>query len=161
MIEEWKDIKSPYQISNLGRLRNKNTSKILKTKINNSYEYNSSVGYIHRLVAQAFIPNKECLPQVNHIDENKLNNKVDNLEWCTCSYNVKQAKHKMVFSRERLPKEVIMFDLLDNKIMEFKSIKEASRYLNKPAGRKYISLCCKGLKDTAYGYKWKFRENIN
>ena len=136
-----------------------NLNKILKTKIHNDYEYNSSVGYIHRLVAQAFIPNEENLPQVNHKDENKLNNKVDNLEWCTCSYNVTQAKHKMVFSSERLPKEVTMFDLSNNKVMEFESIKEASRYLNKPAGRKYISLCCKGLKDTAYGYKWKFGKN--
>ena len=159
MIEEWKDIKNPYQISNLGRLRNKNTNKILKTKISNGYEYNSSVGYIHRLVAHAFIPNKDNLPQVNHKDENKLNNRVDNLEWCTCSYNVKQSKHKMIFSKERTSKPVIMLDLYGNKINEFNSIKEASRYLNKSAGRKYIAMCCNGRKETAYGYKWKFDKN--
>ena len=106
MKEVWKDIKdfSNYEISNLGRIKSKekydsiNRLKpeiILKTRITtNGYEgvsltkegkrYNKE---IHRLVAETFIPNPENYPVVNHKDEDKLNNKVDNLEWCTISYN--------------------------------------------------------------------------
>lgn len=155
MIERWKDIKNPYQISNLGRLRNKNTNKILKTKLSNGYEYNSSVGYIHRIVANAFIPNIDNKPQVNHKDENKLNNNVNNLEWCSCSYNVKYSKKSIKFNKEHISKPVKM--IKDNIVIkEFSSIKEASRYLDKPASRKYISMCCNNKKDTAYGYNWSW-----
>ena len=98
-IEIWKDVKgyeSLYQVSNLGRIRSiKNGIKIKK-------QYERPNGYMqvclcqngkittyktHRLVAEAFIPNINNLPEVNHKDENKINNCVDNLEWCTSSYN--------------------------------------------------------------------------
>lgn len=85
-----------YQVSNLGRIRSiKNGTKIKK-------QYERPNGYMqvclyqngkittyktHRLVAEAFIPNINNLPEVNHKDENKINNCVDNLEWCTSSYN--------------------------------------------------------------------------
>lgn len=103
MQEIWKDIKNfegLYQISNLGNIkslhyRNSNNEKIMSPKLigrgylsiglrNKSKKKNF---LIHRLVANAFIPNPDNLQQVNHKDENKLNNCVDNLEWCNNSYN--------------------------------------------------------------------------
>ena len=106
MSEQWKDIpnyEGLYQISNLGRVKSfRHSTKhrwedeyIIKPSIaNNGYYqvtlYNNTVRHkflVHRLVAQAFIPNPNEYPQVNHKDENRLNNSADNLEWCTAEYN--------------------------------------------------------------------------
>ena len=112
--EIWKDIKDYegiYQVSNLGRVKSI-ARKVKYSRGNHSYyqyqqerllsanqksngylEYSlykdskRTHKYIHRLVADAFIDNSNNLPVVNHIDEDKQNNKVDNLEWCTVSYN--------------------------------------------------------------------------
>lgn len=115
-IEIWKDIKDlpNYQISNLGRVKSKERitnvgiknvkqikrkERILKL-FHNKKGYTQVVLYvdkkpypvkIHRLVAEAFIPNPENKPQVNHIDGNKQNNRVDNLEWCTCKENMEHS----------------------------------------------------------------------
>jgi len=113
MIEIWKDVngyEGYYQISNLGNVKGverlvKNPygdtmrvkkEQILKPKTNGSTDHlsvclckNGKVHkkYIHRMVAEAFIPNPDNLPEVNHKDENPLNNNVENLEWCTHKYN--------------------------------------------------------------------------
>ena len=99
-IEKWKQIPNlPYEISSLGKIRNLQ-GKVLKTYIQNSGYEQIKINYqglhihksIHRLVAEAFIPNPLNKEYVNHIDGNKLNNSVDNLEWCTNSENILHAR---------------------------------------------------------------------
>lgn len=102
-MEIWKDIKGfreLYQVSNLGRIRRKDTLKVLKPlTISKGYKgvrlykttEKATTKKIHRLVAEYFIDNPLDLPQVNHKDGNKSNNKVDNLEWCSNEYNMNHA----------------------------------------------------------------------
>ena len=98
--EIWRDIKDfdGYQISNLGRVKSfkqKKDGRILPLIKQKNYLYVSLSKHskeirrlVHRLVAEAFIPNPDNLPEVNHKDEDTMNNEVENLEWCTAKYNM-------------------------------------------------------------------------
>lgn len=97
-MEVWRDLKfyeDKYEISNFGNIRNKRTKQLKKSTLKDNgyliYSFwingRTKQEYAHRLVALTFIPNPNNLPQVNHKDENKSNNHVDNLEWCDCAYN--------------------------------------------------------------------------
>ena len=117
----------------------------------------------HQLVAIAFIPNPNNLPCVNHKDENKTNNKIENLEWCNFKYNNNYGSHNEKMSQTKKEqgitgKPVGMYDKNTNELIKtFVSGSEAARFLGKtnPSG---ILRCCNHAPNykTAFGYKWEF-----
>lgn len=195
MREEWRDItgyEGLYQVSNLGRVKSLDRylpfsgtislrkGCLLKQSIN-KYGYERLGLYkngkykqhtVHRLVANTFIPNPDNLPCVNHKDENKLNNCVDNLEFCTVAYNnnygtVKQRiseKNKISmkgkYNRPDLVRPVLQYTLDGQFVAEYQSMAEAERQTG--IHQTSISGCCRGIKynHTAGGYVWKYK-NIN
>ena len=183
--EIWKDIPEckGYQVSNLGRIRSVDrvvyaanrwggvNPRKYKGKLISTFAYPN--GYkafvyrkedktiknflIHRLVAQAFIHNPDNLPQINHKNEQRDDNRVDNLEWCTDVYNkMYNNRSKRVAIANGKPIEQLSMD--GHLIREFPSIREAARYVN--GDMKSIRMCCKKDTMTHYykGYRWKFKE---
>lgn len=175
MREEWRDIKGYeglYEVSNLGRVRSLQTisehgyKKILKQYIRDSgyctvhlsKNKKKTTYYVHRLVSMAFLPNPNNLPCINHKDEIKNNNHVDNLEWCTYTYNntYKDAVEKRKKSRDYSTSRRRVKQIKDGEVInEFPSIASAYKYLGKiPDGR--ISFCCQHFCKTAWGYSWEY-----
>lgn len=164
LFEEFRDIKNyeNYEVSNFGRVKNKKTGRILKLeKTRDGYiRVNLCKGGIqrhallHRLVSLAFLPNPQNLPQINHKDEDKTNNTVDNLEWCTCEYNNNYGTRNER-QAEKKSKPVLQYDLLGNLIREWPSIMKVERELGISQGN--ISSCCSGNRSSAGGYLWKYK----
>lgn len=120
---------------------------------------------VHRIVAEHFIPRlNEEQDVINHIDGNKQNNNVENLEWCTQEQNVQHAIKNKLFDPQKCEqakkpnnsKAVIQFDKNGNFIKEWKSIIDAERELEYK--KSHISQCCKGKIKTSHGYIWRYRD---
>lgn len=176
-MEVWKSIdgfEGLYEVSNRGRVKssdhyvkNGRGDRIVRGKILTPYK--STHGYlfvalgrkakhcsVHRLVARTFISNPQNLPDVNHKDENKSNNYVENLEWCNHSYNALYGS-----CQERLRvyknKPVYMIEKHTGNILNrFDSIKIAMEKTG--IHKTTISQVCRGLVKTAGGYIWKYAE---
>ena len=148
-----------YEVSNLGKVRNIKSGKVLKPHLNHKGYLKHHLSknnklkelFLHRIVATAFIDNPEGKPCVNHIDENKLNNDLSNLEWCTVKENNVHGT-RIKRASEKCFKKVIQLDLNDNVLNEFESIKQAGQETGVFATR--ISACCNGKVKSAGGFKW-------
>ena len=107
---------------------------------------------IHRLIAETLIPNPNNYPQVNHIDGNKLNYKLDNLEWCDNKYNTQEAYDKGLYkSKKECP--IRAMNKLNGEILEFNSIRKCAEVLK--LNRKTITSILKGDKKTN-NYEYEF-----
>lgn len=171
--ESWRDIiefEGLYQVSNQGRVRSIKGGRIriltltpnspqgitsyYKVVLYKNGHYKSK--WVHRLVAEAFIPNYNNLKEVNHKDENGLNNSVGNLEWCSHRYNnIYGTKNERASAK--LSKAVRQYDLQGNYIRTFNSAKEACEFLNVSINnRDNISKVCTGIRKSCLNFIWKY-----
>lgn len=180
-MEIWKDIEGYeglYQVSNLGRIKSfprrgthVKVEHILSTNKNHkgylvvilTKKCKRKKFSIHRLVAKAFISNPNNLPQVDHIDDNKENNRVENLQWITNEDNRKKAWLTGAITLEKNYKRgkdnchariVNQYDLNGNFIKKWYCIKDIQDKLG--FDNRNISACCRKKRPTAYGYKWEY-----
>lgn len=177
-MEEWRDIKGYeglYQVSDLGRVKSLNYNKTGEERLMKPYKISkkSENTYyliqlhkdgkkyrkrVHRLVAEAFIPNPNGLPDINHKDENGLNNRVDNLEWCNAKYNNNYGTRIQRVS-EKLSKTVCQYSLDGKLIKVWPSTREIERQTG--FAQTNISACCNGKHSKAYGFIWKYQIPLN
>ena len=180
--EIWKPIKqyeNLYDVSNYGRIKRKifinckailNKEKILKcVETTGNYLlvglYKSGKGktrLVHRLVAENFLNNKNNYQEINHIDENKHNNRIDNLEWCLKKYNLNYGTRNERISKNNInrPKcrfeKVVQYDLQGNFIKEYENLCIAE----KETKIRHIRECCDNKRKTTKGYIFKYKNEL-
>lgn len=164
MDEVWKDItgyEGLYAVSSHGRVKSYYVNRILKPQIVRGGYYAVKLSknrkkehkYVHILVAEAFIPNENNLPVVNHKDETRTNNLSTNLEWCTVQYN---NTYNDVHLRRPQPtqKKVFQYNKDGELCNTYPSTRAAGRHLNKSSSN--ISSCCNEQLYTYCGFVWSY-----
>ena len=163
---EWREVKeySNYEVNQLGEIRHKKRQKILKPRSNNGgYQYvnfkingkNTNFA-VHRIVANAFIPNPNGCTEVNHKDYNKKNNCVDNLEWVSSSQN-KQHSYLKQENKKSRGKAVNQYTKEGIFLKTFDSVSDSAKELGCCVAA--ISNCCLGRTKTSQGFRWSFVES--
>ena len=158
-----------YQISSYGRVKSKyNRTKsgfIKQQKNHKGYlvvwlsKNGKDKGYlVHRLVGEAFLPNWFDDTQINHLDENKENNNIDNLEWCSNEYNhnygTRNERAAKANTNGKCSKKVLQFSLSGEFIREWPSASECER---NGYSRTHVSSCCRGERKTHKGFRWEYK----
>jgi hypothetical protein len=152
-----------YEITEDGRVFSLKRNKWLSPKIDrygykvyslslNGKSYHKPA---HRLVAQTYIPNPDSLPCINHINENKLDNRVENLEWCTVEYNDNYGTRNERMSRTKCKRPVVQI-LPDGTEILYRGVKEAWE----KTGIRWsqIARVCRGVTETTRGTKWRYAD---
>lgn len=170
MQELWKDIpgyEGKYQISNTGKVKSfaKGYERILVPNQSRSYLYvglcdhnhKKRTKLVHRLVAEAFVPNPHGYKEVNHKDENKLNNQSDNLEWCTRTYNMAYgtARFRQGLSCGTAVEQLTIDGFL---VAKYCNAEMAAKLTGIDASS--ILKCCKGIRASAGGYIWNLTDSL-
>ena len=159
-MEKWKPIENyeGYEVSSYGRVR---SSRILS-------QYTGSWGYcvvnlkgdvklVHRLVAEAFLPNPDEKRQVNHINGDKLDNLLENLEWATPSQNIQHAVDNGLNDYIKgKRKKVAQYDMEGNLVNVYESINTAVKTLGAEGQHSNLGKACQGKRKHFKGYRWEF-----
>lgn len=163
-VEEWRPVvgyEGLYEVSDWGRVKNQKNG-FMKNHLNGGYNRVhlsknniQKFYYVHRLVAKAFIPNVNNHDFINHKDEDKTNNNVDNLEWCTREYNNNYGTRNKKVAKAN-SKHVYQYSLDGELIAIWPSVKEVA----KECGfcKESISKCCNSKLKKHKGYIWKYVE---
>jgi hypothetical protein len=169
--EKWVDIvgyEGLYSISNLGRIasHHRDECRILHptTHRTNRYSYVNlcrngiaKLFRVHVLVAKHFLPNPNSLLEVNHKDEDKSNNRVDNLEWCSRQYNINYGTGRER-QRVKMCKPVVQYSKTGTHIRSYDSISQASQIVGSSVST--IVNCCKQRKPSAGGFVWRYLTEV-
>lgn len=181
MYEEWRPVngyEGLYEVSNLGRVRSLHWKEPRLMTITLDKDGYPTVslrnggrlchhGKVHRMVAEAFIENFDNHREINHIDEDKTNNRVDNLEWCDTKYNINYGTRTQKVAdklRNGVKSKPVIATLPDGTEEYYPSVREANRQLAKAdAKNKRGGSICGAIRQrygckTAYGRKWRYAE---
>lgn len=162
MIYHGKDLGDYYLVSNTGEIKGIKTGKIRKKNINHEGYYFVCISLgsrdlkplikIHRAVSETFVDNPYNYPVINHKDGDKLNNNIENLEWCTYQYNTQHAIKNNLINRDQLCRKIIRL----SDMLEFNSIIDAGAFINKSNPEKARNNISRALRNNgkAYGSKW-------
>ena len=153
-MKDIKNYEGLYAVTSCGKVWSYKSKKFLKPHISNRGYLRVSLCKdgkmkhysVHKLVAEAYIPNPENLTEVDHIDNDKTHNYLNNLQWITRRDNVRKGNNK----------PVLQFTLDGEFVREWECAADVRREVNK-----HINHCLKGKVKTAYGFVWKYKNDIN
>ena len=169
--ETWKPVmgfEGAYEVSDLGNIRSLNNLGATPMKpTRNNLGYMKIILWkggtptyrtIHRLVAEAFLPNPQKLPQINHKNEDKVDNRVENLEWCTAKYNANYGTRSCRIKEaltDKYGRAVLQFTLDGEFVAQYPSLSEAGRAVG--CSPSSIRHSCLGHRGPVNGFLWEFK----